>query len=696
MNPRATSEEYHDFEQLDLFGSTSSAAATVHPGRGCRHRRPYPQLSMNADTLEEIVTAAIPQGLVERFAKRLAGEVENPLGGVAREVHKGLGRAYKARLLQDARNSSPSFRSMNEHVTHILDERGNVEDIGVSLHEDMTVRVQIRIASDIEEAMEQARVYAHELLAEWVLMAAGLEKLDDGVAITRENEPEVRRRIRDGMFDAFTASEVSPESVRKFAEAISEIHLDAVGIGNISTSDIEVLIGIRDEEEIRPARLPEPVGDHRQTASAMLHVQVRDAVAQGRFGKNEISMFPTADISRRSRDGGGIRGSAQLLPPGYEKGRITPDQAQAWAGFLFQQATEMCDLDADMLDALWMIWLHQSGGDPKQAAVVKIDDLLRMRGVAEKVSGDGRTGGYRPEQRKEVVAALHRLEALWIDVGEMDVYETPHGGGKPRKKRLSVQSRAVVMTSRAGLKIERDMDVDYIRFRPGDVFAKVLSGSGRQVAWLSMAALSYDYYRDITPKRLAKYLAVQFRVNARHGYMKPLKVSTLLEAIGENPHTSRPLRLRERLENALDKLHADGVIAGWQYEDFVDRLQESRKGWLDKWLESKVAIEPPEPIKDFYRNLAKGGSGKMDILPPPDPTAMLAETMKRDPMGEKIRARRRERGISQYQLAERMDVTQATISKAEAGKEKVSAENRRKLQRWLDETAPAPAPGDTE
>lgn len=688
---RATPEEYHDFEQLDLFGSTSSPAATTLPQRGCRRRRAHPPLPMAADTLEEIVISAIPRGLVERYALRLVGEVVDPLDGVARKVLMGLMRAYKTRVLQDARNSSPSFRHMNEYVTHVLDERGNVADVGVNLPDAKAEPVQARIAREKEEAMERAGVQTHELLAEWVLVAVGIARLDDGVVITRENEPEVRRRLRDGMFDAFAyEGEVSPESVQKFSETVAEIHLDAAGIENISTSDIEVLIGIRDEEDIRPARLPEPVGDHRQTASAMLHVQVRDAVAQGRFRKDDVSMFPTADISRRSRDGGGLRGSAQLLPPGFEKGRITPDQAQAWAGFLHQQATEMSDLDADMLDALWMIWLHQSGGDPKQAAVVKIDDLLRMRGVAEKVSGDGRTGGYRPDQREAVVAALHRLEALWIDVGEMDVYESPHGGGKPRKKRLSVQSRAVVMTSRAGLKIERDMDVDYIRFRPGDVFAQVLSGSGRQVAWLSMAALSYDYTKEIVPKRLAKYLAVQFRVNARHGFFKPIKVSTLLEAISLDLDRRNPRRTITKLESALDKLHADGVIAGWQYEDFVNPFEVSRKEATGKVLESKIAIEPPEPIKDFYRNLSQGGRGKMDILPPPDPVAMLAEMTRKDPISDKVRTRRKALGLTQARLSEITGVNKSVISMIENGRTKNLPTACKALKKWLDETAPGP------
>lgn len=665
------------YEQLSMLAGQGSI----------RSRRPEEPLLLDADTVEEMVTAAIPRGLVERYARRLATADFKHLEGVAREVLLGLLREYKRRLKERAHDDGVSLIHGGDHVAVVLDEDSGIADITVTLPSDIAARAEARIAADLKERFDQGGVILHELLSEWLLVAAGLERLDEDIIISRENECELRRRMKDGIFEVVT-SEVTPEDLKKCVEAIAQMYLEAAVVEEVSVPELEALAGLRDEEEVRPARLPEPRDDHWQTASAILHTQVRDAVAQKRFGQHEDTIYPYADISRRSRDGSGLRGSAQLLPPGHEKGRITPDQAQAWAGLLHQQASALSDLDADMLDALWAAWLHQSGGDPKYSAVIKIDDLLRMRGLVPKPSGEWR-GGYTPKQRKAVVDSLHRLEALWIDVGEMDVFESPHGG-KPKKNRLSVQSRAIAITDRAGLKVERDLDVDYIKYKPGEVFAKVLSGSGRQVAWLSMAALSYDYAKEITPKRLAKYLAVQFRVNARYGRFKSIKVSTLLQAVGENLHTSRPLRVRERLEKALDRLHMDGVIAGWQYADFVDRLQESRKGWLDKWLESNVEIEPPEAIKDFYVSLARGGRGKMDILPPPDPATLLAAMTKKDPICDEVRARRKALGLTQARLSEITGVNKSVISMVENGRTQNLPTACKALRKWLDETADDP------
>lgn len=393
MTPRATSE-YHVYEQPNLFSASSLAsprpvasegADPTRPVRGeaprgrCLRRHPSPPLPFDAAILEEIATAAIPSGLVERHARTLAAADLDPLGGVGAEVVLGLVRAYKARLVRHAQDGV-SLLHGGDHVAVVLDGEGSVADITVTLSAEIAEKSETRIAADLEGRLDQGGVRVHELLAEWLLVAAGLSRLDDGTTISRENESEIRGQLRDGMFDAFTASEVAPESMRGFSAAIAEMYLHASAIESLGVSEIETLAGLRDADEVmRPARLPEPIDDHWQAASAMLHVQVRDAVVQRRFERCEVSMFPTADISRRSRDGGGIRGSAQLLPPGWEEGRITPDQAQAWAGLLHQQASQLSDLDADVLDALWAVWLHQSGGDPNAAAVAKIDDLLRMR-----------------------------------------------------------------------------------------------------------------------------------------------------------------------------------------------------------------------------------------------------------------------------------------------------------------------------
>lgn len=312
-----------------------------------------------------------------------------------------------------------------------------------------------------------------------------------------------------------------------------------------------------------------------------------------------------------------------------------------------------------------------------RAGLLRVDDILRMRGLQPKSSPNGR-GGYTQEQRQAVVNAVHRLESIWVDVGEMPDYSTG------RKQKLAVRSRAVVVTDAAGLRGET-FDTLYVKYRPGDVFSTILI-ERREVAWLSMAALAYDYAHEIVPKRLAKYLAMLFRINAKHGCFKPISVQKILEAIGEELNQHKPLRTRERLEKALDRLHDDGVIRGWEYKDFVDRLSESRKGWSKKWLDSKVVIEPPEPVKEFYREHARGGQSKMGLTPPPDPEEILRKLNYRDPMGERIKTHRRELGISQLRLGERMGVSHATIGKAESGKQKISDENRRKLEAWLKST----------
>jgi len=396
---------------------------------------------------------------------------------------------------------------------------------------------------------------------------------------------------------------------------------------------------------------------------------LREALAKREF--DDGIPWPTAPL-----DKGGARGYAQLRPLAADDHRLSPQEEEPWVQIMRRYRDELSDLDVDALDALSAIWLQQAGR-PGVSALADVDDLLRMRGVKPKLSGSGRRGGYEPEQRAEMMAALSRLQSVWLDMAEVDVVEetvTQTGRQSSRRTKQTIQSRVFVITDRMGHKRpDGFMDVRKFIFQPGAVFAKFLSGPGRQTALLSAKALEFDPYRQVWEKRLTRYLSWQWRARAYNGnYFQPYRVKTLLEAVGGTPDAKKPSRTRDRLEKALDTLLQEGVIAGWQY-DLWDEATAQRQGWVKRWMQATIAIEPPDEVAEHYRSITRNNKAAL-LNPEPEHN-----------LGERIRQHRQKLGLTQLQAAEQLGITQGYLSQLEhRRRRKPSPALLEKIEAWLN------------
>ncbi len=394
---------------------------------------------------------------------------------------------------------------------------------------------------------------------------------------------------------------------------------------------------------------------------------LREALAQKAFHKEDGVPWPTASL-----DKGGARGHAQLRPVAVEhQPLMPPEEVEAWAKIMWRQREELSDLDADALDALSAIWLSQARSI-NDDAVADVDELLAMRGIQPKKSGQGRRGGYMPEQRAQMLQALSHIQNIWLDMAEVDAYEDT-GKGKKRRTKQAIQSRPFVITDRMGqVRLDGYMDVQKFIFKPGKVFARFLMRQGRQTALLSAKALHFDPYRQKWEKRLARYLSWQWRNQAYNGqYMQPYRVATLLEAAGEAIDKNAPSRTRDRLEKALDTLQSEGVIGAWQY----DRWNEDaagKRGWAKRWEQATVLIEPPDEIRDHYqKNIEK-------------PVEDHKQQAQGGTLNERVKARRKMLRLSQLQAAEQIGISQALLSQIERGR-KPSSATQKKLEAWLSQ-----------
>ncbi len=413
--------------------------------------------------------------------------------------------------------------------------------------------------------------------------------------------------------------------------------------------------------------------DHLPIPSPTIYAGLQRALALNRFQRVEGATFPRAPLER-----GDTRAFAELRPiTPQEEVVMDPEEVNVLSKRMWQWHAELSDRDADVMDAIAAKWILAAPKAASDRVPIRIDDLLKLRGLKAKKDGSGRRYGYEPEQRATLWRSLLRLQEIWVDVAEATIFEKDRRGRRRRKNR-TLQSRAFLMSDRVGQRrLDGTMDVEAILVAPGEAFGRFLLGPGRQVALMSSKALGYDPHRRQSEKRLTRFFAWQWRVGAKTGdFVRKYRVRTLLEEIGAKTPDSetllRPSRVRSRLEEALDILQKDGVIAQWQYPDDWDEDNLPVRKWAGRWMDACIVVEAPDVIKDAYRRLDRS-TERIGVRSP-------AVT---SPWAARIRARRQALGVAQVVAAEQLGVSQPYFSELERGTKSPSNKMQPRLEAWL-------------
>lgn len=410
--------------------------------------------------------------------------------------------------------------------------------------------------------------------------------------------------------------------------------------------------------------LPEPIEQAESTylstgAPAMLY-GLRSSMNPEAFQYHEGNVFPLATI-----DESDAKGFVEMKPQGNA---IFPaDEMESIARQMHQQTKELSQLDADMLDALCILWM-QNARHPEDFITIDLDTFPQLRGLKPKKGGSGRRGGYEPEQRQEHADSLRRVSHLHLHMHELSFYRDNGSKTKPgrRETRRGVEGPAFFLTLMGQSRLDGSLDVDRIRLLPGPAFMLYLWGPGRQTALIDAKILRYNHHRQEPEKLLGRYLSWQWKIRSTKGtYSKPYRVSTLLKEARLELDTTRPGRTQQRLGKLLDTLKRDGVIRSWHYQNWSLDNAPAR-GWGEPWLRELVIIEPPESIVAYYMGNLRGA------LPDGKPA----------PLDERLKETRSRLGLTQAQASEDADITQQAYSRAERGKG-VSSTNQSKLETWL-------------
>lgn len=454
----------------------------------------------------------------------------------------------------------------------------------------------------------------------------------------------------------------------------------------------ELQARLKELKEIRKlaVRLAKPALDGRlaaQTVTERSHINVqnsgtyqvlRETIAANNFKADAATLLPTSYFDRYNS-----KGKAEMKPLDNESGDIETLVRSMW-----EHCRELKDFDVDIMDALNTLWIEQAK-TPDSNAVAFIDDLLRLRCITPRLSGQGRRGGFRDDDRAKIIASVARLQRIWLDAAET----TKRGKSK---KTFLAQSRVLTVSDRiVQTRLEGEPDTLALVYRPGSIFSHFLFGPGRQTALLSAKALHYHAYHELIEKRLTRYLSYIWRVRGRRAsYTQPLAVKTLFEGCNLQAQKRNAYKTRERFEKALDRLEQDKVIATWQYEaqswTSEDEANSSFMGWLAK---AHVVIEPPDIIKNHYQQMYLAPATNLISSLPPAKNAQTDNT----PLDVRVKAQRIALGLSQMQAAEQIGISQKSLSNLENG-HGMSATTRKMITSWLKEfeipATSAPDSGD--
>lgn len=409
--------------------------------------------------------------------------------------------------------------------------------------------------------------------------------------------------------------------------------------------------------------------DFLPVSSSASYQAMREAVALKKFNKDVESPYPTAYVEKSS-----IKGKIQLTPLQTEA--VYGEKLKELEASMWRKREQLSDLHVDVIDAMCATWIVQATSDESRA-VITADDVLKLRGLKPHLGGSGRRGGYTKEQRDEISEAIQDLENIWFEITEKVKR------GKTSKTDF-IQSRAIAVTDRGGqMRIDGTLDVMWFVFRPGSIFARYLLTEGRQSALLAAQALRYNVRTEAVEKRLVRYLSWQWRIRSKSAsYLQPYEANTLIKEAGIKVPSRNSNRAVERLEKALDRMQTDGLITGWQYLDW-DWSNTNKHGWIKEWLASRIAIEPPDFIRDSYETITATAEKqtlqpKLDFTnsPPRNEAEISIQT----------KAKRKALKLTQMQLAELLELSQPTLSRIEAGR-KVSHEEKQKIIQWLMETS---------
>lgn len=239
-------------------------------------------------------------------------------------------------------------------------------------------------------------------------------------------------------------------------------------------------------------------------------------------------------------------------------------------------AARMSAVVEDVLDVLVSNAI-ENAADAEGYHTLDIDAILEARGLEKKHKGGVGTktyeAGHHVEARDAVVDAIKKLDTLYVALAP---------ARETRRKRLRDWDR-VVNVQRYTLE-EPTNRIYSIRYELGTWFARFKDDH----VLAPRRILELDAKREAPAKILARYFTQRRRDTDNRGRIVRRVRNLFLETATEIDRGKNPQRSRDWIEQSLETLRSDGIIAAWSYVEDVDLLP--RYKWLERWLDYHVAV----------------------------------------------------------------------------------------------------------
>jgi DNA-binding XRE family transcriptional regulator len=452
---------------------------------------------------------------------------------------------------------------------------------------------------------------------------------------------------------------------------------DELGIEHLDAKQgLELLAKEVENMESPPARLPD---DYYESGATNAHMETYRALISGKSWAKNKEGWPGREISATSKN---LEGRLRMTPKDRDDLHLLygDELAQLQDKMMEYAHKYMDDGMGDVFDAILIKWAEQAKTQNDYIDVT-IADVAQYRGLQERLDEFGRKRGFHDFHKKNIADRIFVLGNVWIEVQRAEAYIIENG--KKKKTTLTADGHLIEIQYIYSMETEEKREVVGYSVRPNKLIAHGILGGGKKTVLLHKAALHLDPKRLWLEKRLLRYLAFLWgnrRKNAN--YSEGIYVKTLLERIGLDLDERQPSRTKTRLTAALDFLLQQKHINAWDYEGWNED-SAPKKQWAPQWLHSKITIEPPDVIKEYYREHVQIPSvpsveelqkapGKKDTPGQYDIATLLKET-------------RKQKGLSLSQTADLFNVSKAYLSAIENGRKKPSKRLVNQLLDWVNQ-----------
>ncbi|WP_026581261.1 helix-turn-helix domain-containing protein [Bacillus sp. J33] len=321
---------------------------------------------------------------------------------------------------------------------------------------------------------------------------------------------------------------------------------------------------------------------------------MRDMVTKKNgFKEGETGYLATEIIDNR----GNVKGVAELRPHEMQT-ELTIEQ-QMWLESLGETLNSLDDLTADLFDLISYLWLTQ----PKSSdgyIEFHSNDALRLRNI-KKRSFAGKEFDYREEDRFNIMRRVAALSSIWVSLGDQTIKIVNTAGLQDSELYKFKDFQKMFEIGKIRVAYDKDTGeakgIYAVQVRPTSILTPYLEGPKKTLGILDLKVFKYNHSTQRAHKRLTRYLNLQWRIRtARNTLGQPFKVSTLLK---EMDFSSRynGVALRDKFENTLDDLQADGIIKKWLYIDEINEEMVGKRNWVKEyWGKLNVHIMPADYI----------------------------------------------------------------------------------------------------